>query len=158
MKLSKTEKMTCLIRPWKWNSINRSLKSKKCGCQEKRAKSHQSFYHNRKTQSLLYIYIACINHWYIVRIWLEFVWLASFLKHYSTISTFFLFATQLKHKLYMYYALLYKSIQYIEFVHVLELFYIVQNKWKVCWNIAIFYKFNNECIKTSWIFFIHWKG
>lgn len=55
IKLSKTEKMTCLIRPWKWNSINRSLKSKKCGCQEKRAKSHQSFYHNRKTQSLLYI-------------------------------------------------------------------------------------------------------
>lgn len=29
IKLSKTEKMTCLIRPWKWNSINRSLKSKK---------------------------------------------------------------------------------------------------------------------------------
>lgn len=105
-----------------------------------------------------YIYIACINHWYIVSIWLDFVWLASFLKHYSTISTFFSFVTQLKHKLYMYYALLYKSIQYIEFVYVLELFYIVQNKWKVCWNIAFFYKVNNECIKTSWIFFIHWKG
>lgn len=112
----------------------------------------------QQKNTVIIIYIACINHWYIVSIWLEFVWLASFLKHYSTIFTFFFFVTQLQHKLYMYYALLYKSIQYIEFAYKLELFYIIQNKWKVCWNIAFFYKVNNECIKTSWIFFIHWKG
>lgn len=150
--------MTCLIRPWKWNSINRSLKSKKCGCQEKRAKSHQSFYHNRKN-TVIIIYIACINHWYIVSIWLEFVWLASFLKHYSTISTFFFFVTQLNINCT---CIMLSSIKVyqknIEFVYELELFYIIQNKWKVCWNIAIFYKFNNECIKKSWIFFTHWKG
>lgn len=150
--------MTCLIRPWKWNSINRSLKSKKCGCQEKRAKSHQSFYHNRKN-TVIIIYIACINHWYIVSIWLDFVWLASFLKHYSTISTFFFFVTQLKHKLYMYYALLYKSIQYIEFVYELELFYIVQNTWKYVKILHSFTKLTMNVSKhLAWIFFIHWKG
>lgn len=62
MKLSKTEKMTCLIRPWKWNSINRSLKSKKCGCQKKEPKVIKFLPQQKNTVIIIYIYIACINH------------------------------------------------------------------------------------------------
>lgn len=154
MKLSKTEKMTCLIRPWKWNSINRSLKSKKMWMSRKKSQKSSKFLPQQKN-TVIIIYIACINHWYIVSIWLEFVWLASFLKHYSTISTFFFFVTQLNINCT---CIMLSSIKVykknIEFVYELELFYIIQNTWKVCWNIAFFYQLNNECIKKSWIFFI----
>lgn len=61
IKLSKTEKMTCLIRPWKWNSINRSLKSKKMWMSRKKSQKSSKFLPQQKN-TVIIIYIACINH------------------------------------------------------------------------------------------------
>lgn len=56
IKLSKTEKMTCLIRPWKWNSINRSLKSKKMWMSRKKSQKSLKFLPEQKKHSHHHIY------------------------------------------------------------------------------------------------------
>lgn len=62
IKLSKTEKMTCLIRPWKWNSINRSLKSKKKMWMSKKKSQKSLKFLPQQKNTVIIIYIACINH------------------------------------------------------------------------------------------------